>query len=764
MGKQFKRPNEISFASFTKSLFTPSWMDQLRLKITRMFGSDYRSMAAFRFVMACCVIGDVIERWTDMRVMYTESGVMPRHLILSRFSSNYFIPLHLANTTIYFQTFLFSFHIFVALMMAVGYRTKFFSFLTWFMTISLQAYNGIVGHGGDVFFRMMLFLCMFIPTAEVFSVDSASFSDSKFQTKSPRNDDFNISSSSKGNSNGGSYQIVNLSEPDSSPTQTIVDSNNGIDGETKIDIPIINNSNNSSSNYLKNKFLDPNRYRYLSFATAAILIQMGCMYVTSYFHKSGEEWKNGEATFYAISLDYFATDFAKFISSFRLTLKLLTIAVAKWELLGIFFLCSPFYTDWCRLIGAVGFAFMHLGFVLCLRLGLFFWVTAGAQVINIPSSAWDWFFDWAEKKLLKGQRPTRVYYNTTSPLSQYIALTLKTFFIIPSSAVFSHLDHIQFDEINMSNMSTAVSTSPIVGNNESDDEGKSGFKKLDISNNNSGRGLIGDDWLVTIDANGIRRRNISALHQICSKSPILFGIAFILNYVPQGIADVFGKIMNIIHSISKRKQAESNDPSLYQRKRHLKTQPHRIFSILNNIWMAFILWFILSYNCNTFGINLGYKPEYAQFAFVLRLDQGWNMFSPAPPKTHWWHVIHGYLEDGTQVELFKDEGLFKFEINTKVNFDKPDPFYPSYGNHRWFKYWENGFNSFGADPMRLELGRYICREFNSRHHGDKMLYKFNIYFVHEFMNLDGSTTAPQFQSLWNHVCRELREGEQPKPF
>lgn len=36
------------------------------------------------------------------------------------------------------------------------------------------------------------------------------------------------------------------------------------------------------------------------------------------------------------------------------------------------------------------------------------------------------------------------------------------------------------------------------------------------------------------------------------------------------------------------------------------------------------------------------------------------MFSPHPPKAHWYYVIQAYKDDGTEFELFKDEGIFKY--------------------------------------------------------------------------------------------------------
>ncbi|EGC28926.1 hypothetical protein DICPUDRAFT_59115 [Dictyostelium purpureum] len=662
-----------------------------KYKMTCMFGMDYRSLALFRVAMALCIIGDLIERATDLRVMYTDYGVFPRHLITERYMSNYFFVIHLMNTSFHFQAFLFTLHGVFAFLMLIGYRTRTMAALSWFMTISLQAYNGIVGHGGDVFFRMMLFINIFLPSSEFFSVDKATFFNDYHLTKQ------------------------------------------------------INHYN-------------PNSYRVVSFATVAILLQMGLMYVTSYFYKTGEEWHNGESTFYALTLDYFATDIAKVFLNFRGTLRVLTLAVAKWELFGIFFMVSPIFTDWLRLFGAIGFIAMHAGFIMCLRLGFFFFCTAGAQLINIPTPAWELFFDWAEKKILKGQKPTRVYYNTSSPLSQRIALALKTFFIIPGTAVFSPLDSYNNQEISMDSYSVNTANT---NNNDNSIYSLSSPPHQQLNEDTTtvykSKELLGDDWLVTIDSNGLRKRNCHALNFIISKSPLLFPFAMLFNKVPQNVIDAFSYVMQRLHGNTQQKQMLSGKKSLYQKKRNPAPPASNFSKVSINLWMGFVCWFILAYNCKVFNINLGYHHDYNQIAYLFRFDQSWNMFSPAPPKVHWWHVIHGKLDDGTDVELFKDEGLFKFDINTVVNFDKPNPFYKSYRNHRWFKYWENGFNQANSDPLRLEMGRYICREFNSKNFNEKKLYTFSIYFVHEFQHLNGTVSPSQHYSLWNHICYDKPE-------
>jgi len=97
--------------------------------------------------------------------------------------------------------------------------------------------------------------------------------------------------------------------------------------------------------------------------------------------------------------------------------------------------------------------------------------------------------------------------------------------------------------------------------------------------------------------------------------------------------------------------------------------------------------------------------------------------------------------------------MFNWEPNIPVRWEKPDPYHLSFKNHRWFKYYENGINTHpNNDQLRLNWGRYICREYNARHFGKERLYKFSIHWMNELANPDSKRILQPKQTLWNHVC------------
>ena len=141
--------------------------------------------------------------------------------------------------------------------------------------------------------------------------------------------------------------------------------------------------------------------------------------------------------------------------------------------------------------------------------------------------------------------------------------------------------------------------------------------------------------------------------------------------------------------------------------------------------------------------------------FILGLDQQWNMFSPQPPSSNWWINIKAQLVDGIELELFSDEGLFRW-VGTNFTGEPPNPVHKSFKNHRWFKYFENGFNSDFGD-IRLLFGRYICREWNARHNKGRILWTFQVLLTSESINLDGSKPVRFLpNTLWNHQCFDAK--------
>jgi len=130
------------------------------------------------------------------------------------------------------------------------------------------------------------------------------------------------------------------------------------------------------------------------------------------------------------------------------------------------------------------------------------------------------------------------------------------------------------------------------------------------------------------------------------------------------------------------------------------------------------------------------------------------MFSPEPPRGSWWYIMEGELLNGTFVEIFYNGGLHFWEPNLLNISDSPLDFKKSFKNHRWYKFFENGFNI--VEPIKYSFGKYICSEFNSRHSQGSRLYYYRISMAHHNINLDGTKTYEGKQLIYTHTCFDQR--------
>ena len=83
-------------------------LNSFSAKLEEIFGLDLRSLSLFRIGLAGVVLVDLIIRSTDLRIFYTDFGLLPRSALIEKFLDSNFISFHLMNGTAPFQTILFS--------------------------------------------------------------------------------------------------------------------------------------------------------------------------------------------------------------------------------------------------------------------------------------------------------------------------------------------------------------------------------------------------------------------------------------------------------------------------------------------------------------------------------------------------------------------------------------------------------------------------------------------------------------------------------
>ncbi|HEV8267230.1 MAG TPA: hypothetical protein VGR00_03310, partial [Thermoanaerobaculia bacterium] len=140
---------------------------------TETYGLDVRSLALFRVSIALLLLGDLFRRSLDLRVFYTDRGVLPRTTLLSALPNPHHLSLYLANGSVAFTTALFLAAAVAAAALLVGFRTRAASVVSWLLLLSLHSRNPMVLDGGDALLLTFVFWGMFLPLGAVFSIDRA---------------------------------------------------------------------------------------------------------------------------------------------------------------------------------------------------------------------------------------------------------------------------------------------------------------------------------------------------------------------------------------------------------------------------------------------------------------------------------------------------------------------------------------------------------------------------------------------------------------
>ncbi|HBB32403.1 MAG TPA: hypothetical protein DDZ80_08595 [Cyanobacteria bacterium UBA8803] len=142
-------------------------------KLEELFGFDLRSLAAFRIGIALIILADLLIRSRDIKVFYSDLGVLPRTVLIDEILNPWYWSVHLIGGQPFVQTLLFLAAGLIALALLVGYRTRLAAIASWALLISLQNRNPSLLFAADDMLRALMFWAMFLPLGACYSVDSA---------------------------------------------------------------------------------------------------------------------------------------------------------------------------------------------------------------------------------------------------------------------------------------------------------------------------------------------------------------------------------------------------------------------------------------------------------------------------------------------------------------------------------------------------------------------------------------------------------------
>lgn len=176
-------------------------------------------------------------------------------------------------------------------------------------------------------------------------------------------------------------------------------------------------------------------------ATFALVLQTCSMYWFSIGFKASPTWMQElDAVYYALNNDIFTTPLGHFLLQFPKLLKGLTLATLLLEAFGPILVFIPYHNARLRGVAVAAFWVLHLGFGMCLDIGLFAWICIAAWLPMLPGCAWDriavlvahrpmprwwtWFRDAGRGTLARLPSPERPRYRLSRAKSWIVVLLL----------------------------------------------------------------------------------------------------------------------------------------------------------------------------------------------------------------------------------------------------------------------------------------------------------------------------------------------------
>lgn len=141
--------------------------------ISAAWAVDLRSLALFRMGLGLLVLADLYLRFQPefFEAFHTDNGVLPRSFLIDSVGDAWRLTPHLMSGTSAGVGLLFAVQALFGCMLLIGWHTRFMTLACWILTLGLQNRNPMIIQGGDVLFRLLLLVGVFLPLNARFSVD-----------------------------------------------------------------------------------------------------------------------------------------------------------------------------------------------------------------------------------------------------------------------------------------------------------------------------------------------------------------------------------------------------------------------------------------------------------------------------------------------------------------------------------------------------------------------------------------------------------------
>lgn len=439
----------------------------------------------------------------------------------------------------------------------------------------------------------------------------------------------------------------------------------------------------------------PVENRYLSWATLAMLLQVASVYFFSSQLKSGAEWyPKFTAVYYALSLDRYATPFGQWLLQFPDLLQALSAFVWWLELLGPILIFVPFFNRYLRLLLLLLFVAMHIGFKLCLELGHFPFVSLASWTLFVGGWIWD-ALDTRQQR--RETTPLRIYYDRDCGFCLKSVLLIQQFLLLKRAQIAPAQNVPRAKALLEANYSWVII--------DSDEQAYMKWQAFTIMLKHSP--VLG--WLWPLARSKVLTGPGDAMYDWVGRHRAGFG----------QLSATLLPLREVQYDLSQF---------------WLRTAA--VFIVLAFCW-----------NLTTIKVlPEGIAKVLAPPLRILRIDQTWSQFAPAPIKEDGWMVVPAKLADGSEIDLLHP-------YRGTPDYGKPWHYSQTHRNIRWHTYLGNLWDLNNA-LQRPFYGKYLCRQWNTENRDDpaKRLMTFKLIYMLERTPAPGEQAQIEQVVLSRHEC------------
>lgn len=459
----------------------------------------------------------------------------------------------------------------------------------------------------------------------------------------------------------------------------------------------------------------PEKTTYWGAATLVYITQFCLVYIMSGVLKNGIPWGNGTAVYYALAIEQLIRPMGEWLRTFSGMMTFFTYATVQLEMFGSALFFFPVKTGLFRTIGIILFAALQIGFNLSMRLGLFGMIMIVSSLGLLPSYFWD--SCWARVRRFFSTRAKSgltMYYDTNCGFCYKSVHILKNFLLLRKETLISSSE-------------TDASIAALMERENS--------------------------WVIK-NGDGKIFLRFEGFIEVVSHSPLFFWLKYILSL----------PFISDIGDFCYRKTAQNRllvclpDPI----ETTSTTKAARLKKTTGSLILVFLTFYIIVWNVDPNNKTELLRPI-SWIGWSTRLDQQFGMFAPMPLVEDGWYVIPGMLQNGREINLFKNGPLLRGKVLSDVSYEKPPNVSRGYYDQRWQKYLMNIAEA-GNSKYRAGYGKYICRTWNTTHTGAETLMTFDIKFMIEPTPPPGEAAKPiNPVTLWNHHCFDTPKETPPTP-